>query len=82
VFATGFDAMTGAIMAVHPITGRGGKLLSDAWANGPKTYAGSPSTRRTLVAFLARFWSRAGALAATSQPSPASWHGTVAARGF
>src|SRR4029077_10439566 len=40
VFATGFDAMTGAIMAVHPITGRGGKLLSDVWANGPKTYLG------------------------------------------
>ena len=40
VFATGFDAMTGAIMAVHPITGRGGKPLSDAWANGPKTYLG------------------------------------------
>ena len=29
-----------AIMAVHPITGRGGKPLSDAWANGPKTYLG------------------------------------------
>ena len=35
VFATGFDAMTGAIMAVHPITGRGGKSLSDVWADGP-----------------------------------------------
>ena len=40
VFATGFDAMTGAIMAVHPITGRGGKSLSDVWANGPQTYLG------------------------------------------
>ncbi len=40
VFATGFDAMTGAIMAVHPITGRGGQSLSDVWANGPKTYLG------------------------------------------
>jgi cation diffusion facilitator CzcD-associated flavoprotein CzcO len=40
VFATGFDAMTGAIMAVHPITGRGGKLLSEIWANGPRTYLG------------------------------------------
>src|ERR1700726_3727649 len=40
VFATGFDAMTGAIMAVHPITGRSGKSLSDVWANGPKTYLG------------------------------------------
>src|SRR4029077_13476980 len=40
VFATGFDAMTGAIMAVHPITGRGGKVLSEIWANGPRTYLG------------------------------------------
>jgi acetyl esterase/lipase len=32
--------MTGAIMAVHPIAGRSGKLLSDIWANGPKTYLG------------------------------------------
>jgi hypothetical protein len=32
--------MTGAIMAVHPITGRGGKLLSEIWANGPRTYLG------------------------------------------
>ena len=40
VFATGFDAMTGAIMAVHPITGRGGKSLSDVWASGPQTYLG------------------------------------------
>jgi cation diffusion facilitator CzcD-associated flavoprotein CzcO/acetyl esterase/lipase len=40
VFATGFDAMTGAIRAVHPITGRGGKSLSDVWANGPETYLG------------------------------------------
>src|SRR5205807_8321549 len=40
VFATGFDAMTGAIMAIHPITGRGGKPLSDVWANGPQTYLG------------------------------------------
>jgi cation diffusion facilitator CzcD-associated flavoprotein CzcO/acetyl esterase/lipase len=40
VFATGFDAMTGAIMAVHPIAGRDGKSLSDVWANGPKTYLG------------------------------------------
>src|SRR5262245_48807107 len=40
VFATGFDAMTGAIMAVHPISGRGGKSLSSVWANGPQTYLG------------------------------------------
>lgn len=40
VFATGFDAMTGAITAVHPITGRDGKSLSDVWAHGPQTYLG------------------------------------------
>jgi len=40
VFATGFDAMTGAIKAVHPITGRGGKSLTDVWADGPQTYLG------------------------------------------
>lgn len=40
VFATGFDAMTGAIMAVKPITGRGGQTLAQTWADGPKTYLG------------------------------------------
>ncbi|MDA9463222.1 flavin-containing monooxygenase [Bradyrhizobium sp. CCBAU 53415] len=40
VFATGFDAMTGAIRAVHPISGRGGKSLTDVWAQGPQTYLG------------------------------------------
>ena len=40
VFATGFDAMTGAVTAVHPITGRGGKEISAVWANGPQTYLG------------------------------------------
>jgi cation diffusion facilitator CzcD-associated flavoprotein CzcO/acetyl esterase/lipase len=40
VFATGFDAMTGAIMAVHPVTGRDGRSLNDVWAGGPKTYLG------------------------------------------
>jgi len=32
--------MTGAIRAVHPITGRGGKSLTDVWAQGPQTYLG------------------------------------------
>jgi cation diffusion facilitator CzcD-associated flavoprotein CzcO/acetyl esterase/lipase len=40
VFATGFDAMTGAIKAIHPITGRGGQSLTDVWADGPHTYLG------------------------------------------
>ena len=39
VFATGFDAMTGAIVAVD-ITGRDGTQLKDKWAHGPKTYLG------------------------------------------
>jgi len=39
VFATGFDAMTGAIVAVD-ITGRNGVSLKQAWADGPQTYLG------------------------------------------
>jgi cyclohexanone monooxygenase len=39
VFATGFDAMTGALLAID-IAGRGGSRLADAWAAGPRTYLG------------------------------------------
>ena len=39
VFATGFDAMTGALNAIE-IVGEGGKTLKDAWANGPAAYLG------------------------------------------
>ncbi len=39
VFATGFDAMTGAIVAVD-VRGRNGQQLRDAWAEGPQTYLG------------------------------------------
>ena len=39
VFATGFDAMTGALLKMN-VTGRGGRTLADAWAEGPKTYLG------------------------------------------
>lgn len=39
VFATGFDAMTGAIVAVD-IAGRDGAQLRDVWADGPQTYLG------------------------------------------
>jgi len=39
VFATGFDAMTGAIVAVD-IRGRDGISLKDVWEEGPKTYLG------------------------------------------
>jgi cation diffusion facilitator CzcD-associated flavoprotein CzcO len=40
VFAPGFDAITGAILAVHPIIGRGGKSIDAVWAHGPQTYLG------------------------------------------
>ncbi|OBG41602.1 FAD-dependent oxidoreductase [Mycobacterium sp. E3198] len=39
VFATGFDAVTGAITAVD-IRGRNGLALKDKWADGPQTYLG------------------------------------------
>ncbi len=39
VFATGFDAMTGALGSID-IRGRGGEALSEKWASGPRTYLG------------------------------------------
>ncbi len=39
VFATGFDAMTGAFLRMD-IRGRDGVLLADAWAAGPRNYLG------------------------------------------
>jgi cation diffusion facilitator CzcD-associated flavoprotein CzcO len=39
VFATGFDAMTGALMRID-IRGRGGMTLQDKWAAGPRAYLG------------------------------------------
>ena len=39
VFATGFDAMTGALLKMG-IVGRDGLTLADAWAEGPQTYLG------------------------------------------
>jgi cation diffusion facilitator CzcD-associated flavoprotein CzcO len=39
VFATGFDAMTGALNKID-IVGRGGATLRDAWAEGPRTLLG------------------------------------------
>src|SRR5882762_7542015 len=39
VFATGFDAMTGALLAID-IRGRGGRTLREKWSAGPKTYLG------------------------------------------
>ncbi len=39
VFATGFDAMTGSLLAMD-IRGRGGLALAEAWRGGPGTYLG------------------------------------------
>jgi cation diffusion facilitator CzcD-associated flavoprotein CzcO len=37
--STGFDALTGALLAID-ITGAGGVSLADAWSAGPRTYLG------------------------------------------
>ncbi|MHB8695076.1 MAG: flavin-containing monooxygenase, partial [Solirubrobacteraceae bacterium] len=39
VFATGFDAITGALLDID-IRGRGGRSLRDKWAAGPRAYLG------------------------------------------
>ncbi len=39
VFATGFDAMTGALTRMG-IVGRQGETLADKWEAGPRTYLG------------------------------------------
>jgi cyclohexanone monooxygenase len=39
VLATGFDAMTGALLRID-IRGRDGVALKDKWSEGPKTYLG------------------------------------------
>ena len=39
VFATGFDAMTGTLLAMD-IRGTGGRTLAEAWEAGPVTYLG------------------------------------------
>lgn len=43
VFATGFDAMTGPLLALD-IRGENGRLLKDAWSAGPRTYLGLQTT--------------------------------------
>ncbi|MCU1689688.1 MAG: NAD(P)/FAD-dependent oxidoreductase, partial [Jatrophihabitantaceae bacterium] len=42
VYATGFDAMTGALTGID-IQGRGGEKLAEKWADGPRTYLGIAS---------------------------------------
>ncbi len=42
VFATGFDAMTGAFNRID-IRGKDGELLREKWAGGPQTYLGLSS---------------------------------------
>jgi cation diffusion facilitator CzcD-associated flavoprotein CzcO len=39
VFATGFDAMTGALKALN-LQGRGGRTLDKEWVDGPQSYLG------------------------------------------
>lgn len=39
IFATGYDAITGALLDLD-IRGRGGRRLHDDWADGPRTYLG------------------------------------------
>ena len=39
VFATGFDAMTGALLGID-IRGTGGQRLADKWSEGPRAYLG------------------------------------------
>jgi cation diffusion facilitator CzcD-associated flavoprotein CzcO len=39
VFATGFDAMTGPLTSLN-LKGRGGRSLTQEWADGPHTYLG------------------------------------------
>jgi cyclohexanone monooxygenase len=39
IFATGFDAISGALLAID-IRGRAGRTLRDEWSAGPRTYLG------------------------------------------
>ena len=39
IMATGFDAMTGPLTRID-VRGRGGRLLRDEWADGPRTFLG------------------------------------------
>lgn len=39
IVALGFDAGTGAVLAIDPVNGKG-RALSEAWSDGPETYIG------------------------------------------
>ncbi len=39
IFATGYDALTGALLAFD-VVGRNGRTLKDKWKNGPRSYLG------------------------------------------
>jgi cation diffusion facilitator CzcD-associated flavoprotein CzcO len=39
IYATGFDAMTGALTRID-VTGRGGRQLAEHWREGPRSYLG------------------------------------------
>ncbi len=43
VFATGYDALTGALLRIE-VTGRQGERLQDKWAAGPRNYLGLMTT--------------------------------------
>jgi hypothetical protein len=51
--ATGFDAMTGPLNRIE-IRGRGGKLLREKWAEGPRTYLGLTSAGSPPSSWLAQ----------------------------
>ena len=52
VFATGFDARTGALMRID-IVGRDGQTLADSWSAGPMTYLGLQTAGFPTTFFLA-----------------------------
>ncbi|KAL8788283.1 MAG: hypothetical protein Q9195_007380 [Heterodermia aff. obscurata] len=51
VFATGFDAVDGSYSRVK-IRGRGDKLLSEQWAEGPKTHTGASTSNFPNLLFI------------------------------
>jgi len=51
ILATGFDAMTGSLLAINPV-GVGGHTLREAWEEGPYTYLGIGSHRFPNMFFI------------------------------